>query len=226
MASMGGVWPSLRPGGCPRLPWPHRPHPQPNRPSPSAKSPICPSTTKILTGSQGVVRCSRCGGRGSVTCRRCNGRGRIDCATCATHGRLIQARFRIHDFRKRSLARFASGGRHTNNFNNFEQGLRNELVEKDFAGFRGELVQEDEQKPESHEVVRQRRRIESFGVSSYQFQYGKMKVTVNQINGAGGSHRLSAPVSLPISLRRLSITVIAGIALFIGTILLLGLLAG
>ena len=52
MASMGGVWPSLRPGGCPRLPWPHRPHPQPNRPSPSAKSPICPSTTKILTGSQ------------------------------------------------------------------------------------------------------------------------------------------------------------------------------
>ena len=51
MASMGVVWPPLRPGGCPRLPWPHRPHPQPNRPSPSAKSPICPSTTKILTGS-------------------------------------------------------------------------------------------------------------------------------------------------------------------------------
>ena len=172
---------------------------------------------------QGRVKCSRCKGTGSVTCRRCNGTGRLDCTKCATHGRLMQVRFRIHDFKKRSLARFASEGRHTNNF---EQGLRNGLVEKDFAGFGGELIQEDEQRPESPEVVRQRRCIEGFAVSSYQFQYGKKEVTVNQINGAGRNNKLSAPVSLPISLRRLSIAVIGGLALLIGAIMLLGILAG
>lgn len=173
-------------------------------------------------GGQGIVTCIHCSGRGFVTCKRCDGLGRIDCAGCATHGRLMQVHFRIHDFKKRSVVCFAS---ETRQANRFEQGLRNELAEDNFAGFTGELVLEDQQRPESSDVVRQRRRIESFAISSFQFQYDKKRVTINQINGAGSNYRLYAPAGLPISLGRLSIAVIAGIALLIGAIILLGHLA-
>ena len=176
----------------------------------------------VTCGGQGIVTCSRCSGRGSVVCSRCNGTGRLDCSKCGNHGRLVQARFRIHDFKTRTIILFASEVRQNSDFTH---GLRNELRDKDFSGLQGELVQEEKQEPDSPDVVRQRRRIERFGVNSYLFQYRKKEVTVNQIDGAKGNVRLCAPSDLPISLVRLSIAVAAAAVVVIGGLSILSLLS-
>ena len=158
-----------------------------------------------------------------MTCSRCNGRGRIDCSTCDTHGRLIQVRSRIHDFKKRSLVRFAS---ESSKDDDYENGLRNGLRPADFSSLDGNLVHDEFETPDSSDIVQQRRRIENYGVLSYQYKYGKDDITINHISGAEGAARLRSPKGLPISPIRLSVAVVGASALLFGILVLLGLLAG
>ena len=132
-------------------------------------------------------------------------------------------RYKIHHFTVRVDVHFAS---ESNKDDDYEDGLRNGLKPTDFSSLDGNLAHEEFETPESTEVVRQRLRIEDFGVLSYQFNYRKDDITINHISGAEGAARLRSPKGLPISPIRLSVAVVGASTLLFGILVLLGLLAG
>ena len=178
-------------------------------------------------GARGWITCARCSGRGmvpcqncsqtgEVRCQKCQGRGYLACRQCSEEGQITTARVVTRKFTHRSNSTVA--GEDGSNF-------RNGLSSSNFSGLPGLIQEEVEQPPDQSNVVRQRRRIERFDVTSLRYGYNEREFFVNHIAG-DGSTRERASAGLPVSPIRAAAgigTVVAIVGILVTLYVVLGM---
>ena len=142
------------------------------------------------------VRCGECN-RGEVVCERCNGRGYIGCNRCDSEGKLVQANFISRKFSSSSLVTYQLSGLSVDQF-------KNGLSKGHFGSLAGIPIHESEPTPSEPNVVRERKRIFSYGVLSQEYLYKGNSFFVNYITSKEGSKLVAS--RMPFSAIRVAVS--------------------
>ena len=142
------------------------------------------------------VRCGECN-RGEVVCERCNGRGYIGCDKCDREGKLMQVNFISRKFSSSSLVTYQLSGLTVDQF-------KNGLTKKQFGSLSGILIHESEPTPSDPNVVRERKRVFSYGVLSQEYLYRGKSFFVNYITSREGPKLVAS--RMPFSAIRVAVS--------------------